>query len=150
MEEKIKIPVYHVYRKGIRNFSSIDNFLENVNSSKIYLIDDNTFRGREINFKVLKEISPVIETWYEANIRWIDDVTDILVAGAEISVMAGEKINERLLKNVLKITNNVAIHSDDDFLLEKFIENGGFYVITDIPFLKGKRFIIKDEWLIEV
>ncbi len=150
MEEKIRIPIYHVYKKGIKNFKNLDEFIDNVKSEKIYLIDDQTFKGKEINFKVLKEISQIFETWYEANIRWPEDVTDIIISGAEISVISGPKVNEKLLKNILKITNNVALHSNEENLLNIFIDNGGNYIITDIPFYKGKRFIIKDDWLIEL
>ena len=134
--EKLSIPIFYMERKTIRGFRNIDEFIDNVRDNEIYLIDISTFRGRDINFKILTRLSAIYSVWYDGNLRWKDDVSDILLSGAKIAVLSGKKINDNFISKILSITENVALKSDDEELLLKFRDMGGRIAITNI-FLDG-------------
>jgi len=134
--EKLSIPIFYMERKTIRGFRNIDEFIDNVRDNEIYLIDVSTFRGRDINFKILTRLSAIYSVWYDGNLRWKDDVSDILLSGAKIAVLSGKKINDNFISKILSITENVALKSDDEELLLKFRDMGGRIAITNI-FLDG-------------
>jgi len=134
--EKLSIPIFYMERKTIRGFRNVDEFIDNVRDNEIYLIDVLTFRGRDINFKILTRLSAIYSVWYDGNLRWKDDVSDILLSGAKIAVLSGKKINDNFISKILSITENVALKSDDEELLLKFRDMGGRIAITNI-FLDG-------------
>jgi len=134
--EKLSIPIFYMERKTIRGFRNVDEFIDNVRDNEIYLIDVSTFRGRDINFKILTRLSAIYSVWYDGNLRWKDDVSDILLSGAKIAVLSGKKINDNFISKILSITENVALKSDDEELLLKFRDMGGRIAITNI-FLDG-------------
>lgn len=128
--ERSSIPVFYMERKTIRGFSSVDDFIENVKEDEIYVVDLPSFRGRDINFKILSRLSSIFSVWYDGNTRWKDDVSDIILSGAKIAVISGKKINDKFISNALSITENVALKSDDEHLLLHFRELGGKIAIT--------------------
>ncbi|MGC8565042.1 MAG: hypothetical protein ACP5R0_03395 [Thermoplasmata archaeon] len=134
--EKLSIPIFYMDRKTIKGFRNVDEFIDNVKDSEIYIIDSPTFRGRDINFKILSRLSAIYGVWYDGNLRWKDDVSDILLSGAKIAVLSGKKINDDFISKILSITENVALKSDDEELLLKFRGMGGRIAITNI-FLDG-------------
>ncbi|MEM4877832.1 MAG: HisA/HisF-related TIM barrel protein, partial [Thermoplasmata archaeon] len=107
--EKISIPVFYLERKGMRGYASLDEFVNNVTEREIYVVDLPSFKGRDINLKYLSKISNIYDVWYESNVRWIDDIYDILLSGAKIVVLGSKKVNENFLKSTIKYTENIAL-----------------------------------------
>lgn len=148
--EKISIPVYYMERKTIRGFNSVDDFIDNVKENEIYLIDQPSFRFRDINFKILSRLSSIYNVWYDGNVRWSEDVSDIILSGAKIAVLSGKKINENFISRVLTLTENVALKSDNKDLLIKFKELGGKIAITNTQIDGLQIFILTEGRLVEL
>ncbi|MDP8012096.1 MAG: hypothetical protein ACP5F1_01395 [Thermoplasmata archaeon] len=129
--DKFSIPIYYIERKTIKGFKNLDEFIDNVKSGEIYLVDQPTFKGRDINFKILTRLSALYGVWYDFNSRWIDDVSDAIISGAKIVVISGKKVNISFVTDALSITENVALKSNDENLISKFRELGGKYLISD-------------------
>ncbi|MBD6955295.1 MAG: hypothetical protein ACP5G5_05795 [Thermoplasmata archaeon] len=144
------IPIYYLEKRGVKGYESIGNFIESVHQKEIYLIDTNSFRGRDINLKVLSRIAPIYDVWFESNIRWRDDVIDILLAGSKIAVLGGRRVNENFLISIMENTDNIALKSNDEGLIKKFISIGGKIVITDLDIDAPERYVQKEGRLLKI
>ncbi|MEL9999138.1 MAG: HisA/HisF-related TIM barrel protein [Thermoplasmata archaeon] len=148
--EKISIPVFYLERKGMRGYASLDEFVNNVTEREIYVVDLPSFKGRDINLKYLSKISNIYDVWYESNVRWIDDIYDILLSGAKIVVLGSKKVNENFLKSTIKYTENIALKSDDENLIKIFFNIGGKMFITSINLDLPRKFNFLNGRLVEL
>jgi hypothetical protein len=148
MEQNI-IDIFYLEKKGIKGYASIKEFIEKIKQREIYMVDTNSFRGRDINLKLLSKLTSVYDIWFESNIRWKDDVYDIILTGAKIAVLGGRKVDEKFLYSIIEVTDNIALKSNDENLLKIFISLGGKIVITDLEVDAPKRFRVMDGRLVE-
>jgi len=146
----MEIPVFNLTKKGIEGYKSIDEFFQNVKDKTIYVIDLDSLKGKEINFKILSKISKIYDVWYEFNARWMNDVSDVLISGAKIAVMSGERIKNKVIKHSLEITEDLALRSEDFNTLKFFVENGGKIIISSIHFENVRNFRVIDGKLVEI
>ncbi len=146
----MEMPVFVLTKKGIEGYTSIDEFFENVKDKVIYVIDKDSLRGKDINFKILSKLSKIYEVWYEFNARWMNDVSDVLISGAKVAVMSGDRIKMKLIKHSLEITEDLALRSEDFNTLKYFVENGGKIIISSIHFENVRNFKIVDGKVVEV
>ncbi len=148
--EKISIPVFYLEKRTIRGFGSLDEFIDGVKEKEIYVVDVPSFRGRDINFKLLSKIANIYGVWYEANIRWKDDVYDIILSGAKVAVLGTKKVDEEFLAYSLQYTDNIALKSDDEDLVKKFLNMGGKIFITSLGLELPRKFKLTDGRLVEI
>lgn len=148
--EKMSIPLFYLEKKGIKGYVSIDDFIESVKEREIYLVDSQSFRGRDINLRVLSRLASLYDVWFDSNVRWRDDVYDIILTGAKVAVLSGRKVNEKFLRSIMETTDNVALKSNDEELVREFVSMGGRIVITDLNIDVPKRYMISEGRLIEI
>jgi len=120
--------VHTVKRKRIDGLK-IDEFIDNCESSSLYLIDIDPYFGREMNFKVYRELSGIYDLWIDAASRKIEDVMDVLVSDAEVAVLTGIYFWDKL-DELLEMTENVAMKSIYEKHINEFIKLGGKIIIV--------------------
>ncbi len=147
---KMSIPIFYIEKKTIKGFKNVDDFIDNVKESDIYLIDQLTFKGKDMNFKILSRLSALYGVWYDFNTRWVNDVSDAIISGAKVVVISGKKINYSFISKILSITENVALKSDDESLILIFKELGGKYVISNFTFDGLDIFRIENGRLVQI
>ncbi len=125
----------HLVRKKKIDGMRIDEFVENCDESKIYLLDMDPYFGKEMNFKVYRELSGIYNIWIDAAPRNVEDVMDILVSDADFAVITGVYFRDPL-EELLEITENVAMRSIFKKYVDEFINAGGKIVILPRNMIK--------------
>jgi len=119
--------VHTVRRKKVDGLK-IDEFIDSCESSKLYLIDIDPYFGREMNFKVYRELSGIFDLWIDAAPRRVEDAMDVLISDAEIAVITGIYFWDPI-ESILEITENIALKSIYPEHAEEFVNAGGKVVI---------------------
>lgn len=84
---------------------------------RVYVVDIEGVRMRRPQFEFLQELAQGKEMWVDAGARNVDEVMDVIVAGASRAVMSTRTLQEaREISRALKLTTQVAF--------EVVVENG--------------------------
>jgi hypothetical protein len=129
------IEIHTVRRKRIDGMK-VDEFVERYEHSKVYLIDVDPHLGREMNFKVYRELSGIYDMWIDAAPRKVEDVVDVLISDAEIAIITGAHFRDSY-EEVLEIAENVALRSIYPNEVNAFIRAGGKIVILPRNIIEG-------------
>ncbi len=121
------LEVHTVRRKRIDG-KKIDDFVEECEASKLYLIDVDTYFGREMNFKVYRELSGIFDLWLDSSPRKIEDVMDVLISDADVAVITGVYFWDSL-DDLMGLSDNVAMKSIFEKHIIDFMNAGGKLVI---------------------
>ncbi len=121
------LEVHTIKRKRIDGLK-IDDFIEKCDSQNLYLIDIDPYFGKEMNFKVYRELSGIYDLWIDAASRRIEDVMDVLVSDADVAVITGVYFWDSL-KDLIDLTDNVAMKSIYEKHIDEFVKLGGKIVI---------------------
>ncbi len=123
----------------------IDRFVEECEDSRIYLLDIDPYFGREMNFRVYRELSGIYDMWIDSAPRRVEDVVDVLVSDAEVAVLNGFYFWDPL-DELLEMTDNVAMRSVSEDHFERFLAAGGKIVILPRNMLDrfeaGEKYVI--------
>ncbi len=122
------LKVHTIKRKRIDGMK-IKDFIESCEDTKLYLLDIDPYFGREMNFKVYRELSGIFDIWIDSAPRKVEDVIDALVSDAEVSVITGVYMWDPI-EEIFKITENVAMKSIYPKHISSFLEEGGEKVIV--------------------
>ena len=122
------IPVHLVRRKRIDGLK-VDDFVENCDCNTIYLLDLDTYFGREMNFRIYHELEGIFNMWIDSSPRVIEDVMDVLISSADMAVIMGIYFRGNM-DELLSLTENVAMKSIFDEDIENFLNRGGYTIIT--------------------
>ena len=122
------LKVHTVKRKRIDGMK-IKDFIEYCEDTKLYLLDIDPYFGREMNFKVYRELSGIFDIWIDSAPRRVEDVIDALVSDAEVSVITGVYMWDPI-EEIFNITENVAMKSIYPNHISSFLEEGGEKVIV--------------------
>lgn len=77
---------------------------------RLYVIDLDGVKSRRPQFEYLQEISQGKEMWVDAGPRNVDEVMDVIVAGASRAVMSTRTLESaREISRTLKLTSQVAL-----------------------------------------
>ncbi len=128
------IPVHEVRKKRVDGMK-VDEFIENCDEDTLYLLDIDTYFGKEMNFKVYRELEGIYNLWIDATPRLIEDVMDILISNADLAVITGIYFRDDL-EELLELTESVAMKSIFTEDIENFLNVGGYTVITSPIILK--------------
>ncbi|MGB9636714.1 MAG: hypothetical protein ACPL1Y_05645 [Thermoplasmata archaeon] len=79
----------------------------------IYIVDMDGFDEGTPQLDLLSEISDMLSIWVEANSKNVDDVSDILVAGADIAVLNLKNLALDEIQKICEETQSVAFLIDD-------------------------------------
>ncbi len=120
--------MHTVKRKRIDGMK-IKDFIEYCEDTKLYLLDIDPYFGREMNFKVYRELSGIFDIWIDSAPRRVEDVIDALVSDAEVSVITGVYMWDPI-EEIFNITENVAMKSIYPNHISSFLEEGGEKVIV--------------------
>ncbi len=135
----------HLVRRKRVDGMKIDEFIDNCESSRIYLLDVDPYFGREMNFKVYRELSGIFDLWIDSAPRKVEDVVDVLISDAEIAVLTGVYFWDSL-DELLEMTDNVAMRSVFPRHIERFLAAGGKIVILPRNMLNdfgsGEKYVI--------
>ena len=119
-------------------------FMDRCEDSKLYLLDIDPYFGKEMNFKVYRELSGLYDIWIDAASRKIEDVMDILIFDAEIAVLSGIYFWDEL-SELLELTDNVAMKSIFSKHIVDFVKVGGKIVILPknlVNEFEGEKYIM--------
>ena len=122
------LKVHTVRRKRIDGMK-IKDFIESCEDTKLYLLDIDPYFGKEMNFKVYRELSGIFDIWIDAAPRRVEDVIDALVSDAEVSVITGVYMWDSIAE-IFNMTENVAMKSIYPNHISSFLEEGGEKVIV--------------------
>ncbi len=125
------LKLHTVKRKRIDGMK-IKEFVENCNESTLYLLDVDSHRGHEMNFKVYRSLSGIYEMWIDAAPRRSEDIMDILVIGGEYAVINDLYLYPLVLEDTLKMSDSVIYKSYNLKRIEKFTGMGGEKVLTSL------------------
>jgi uncharacterized protein related to proFAR isomerase len=107
----------------------VDRFVEECDDSQIYLIDIDPYFGKEMNFKVYRELAGIYDLWIDAASRKVEDVMDVLVSDAEVAVITGVYFWDPL-EELMDMTDSVAMKSIFQKHIDEFIKLGGKIIIV--------------------
>ena len=128
------IPV-HLVRKKRVDGKKIDDFIEECEDDTLYLIDLDPYFGREMNFRVYRELEGIFKMWIDSSPRVVEDVMDMLISSADMAVISGIYLRDDL-EEILNLTDNVAMKSIFDKDIENFLNHGGYTIITSPRILR--------------
>ncbi|MEM3445081.1 MAG: HisA/HisF-related TIM barrel protein [Thermoplasmata archaeon] len=136
---RLRIENYSVVDKAGKTLigtEKILDFFEQISEEKemLYILDLNGFREGTPHLDLLSEISDFIPLWVEANSRSVEDVSDILMAGAEKVVLDLGKIEKKTLMEIGEETGNIVLLLDDEGInraeeFHNFLRRGGEVVL---------------------
>jgi len=136
----------HTIKGGRIDGMSISKFVEVNEESLLYLLDIDSYLGREMNFKIYDELSGIFELWIDAAPRRHYDVMDILVSGGNMAIIMDHFMKPREIEKSVEITENIILKSFSFEIIEKFIMVGGKKVITSpniASLLSGEIYVLK-------
>ncbi len=125
----------HLVRKKRVDELKVDQFIESCEEDTLYLLDVDTYFGREMNFKVYRELEGIYKLWIDATPRVIEDVMDVLISNADMAVITGIYFRDDL-EELLELTESVTMKSIFTEDIENFLSVGGYTVITSPIILK--------------
>ena len=125
----------HIVRRKRIDGEKIDDFVENCDEDTLYLLDLDTYFGREMNFRVYRELEGIYRMWIDSSPRIIEDVMDVLISSADIAVITGIYFRDDI-EELLNLTENVAMKSIFDEDIENFLNQGGYTIITSPRILR--------------
>ena len=128
----------HIVRRKRIDGEKIDDFVENYEEDTIYLLDLDTYFGREMNFRVYRELEGIYRMWIDSSPRIIEDVMDVLISSADIAVITGVYFRDDI-EELLDLTENVAMKSIFDEDIENFLNHGGYTIITSPRILRNVK-----------
>ncbi len=123
--------IHNLRRRRIDN-KRVNDFIEECDEKKLYILDIDSYLGREMNFKIYRELEGIYELWIDSAPRTNEDVMDILVSGGDVAVIMNEFLRKREMEKIIEITDNIALKSIFIDNLKKFIELGGKIIISSV------------------
>ncbi len=125
------LKIHNVRRRRIDN-KRINDFIEECDEKKLYILDIDSYLGREMNFKVYRELEGIYEIWIDSAPRINEDVMDILVSGGNIAVLMKEFLRKKELEKIIEVTDNIALKSIFMENIKEFINMGGKIIISSV------------------
>ena len=123
------VKIHHVRRKRIDNMR-LDEFIDECDEKTLYLLDIDPYMGREMNFKVYRELEGIYELWIDSAPRSSEDVMDILVSGGNMAVIMREFLMDGEMEKIVEMTENIALKSIFIEYLKEFVNMGGKKIIS--------------------
>ena len=141
------IPLLHIKKRKIVNhknieISNIEYLLEDFKDKRIYLYDHDGLNKNKPNLCLYQKFSKYHDLWIDAGFRFIGDLYDSIIAGAESitirkELWTGTEIEK--LKDITecKIYNNIKNTNLPNRSNKLFKNIDGYVILGDISFLKN-------------
>jgi hypothetical protein len=121
-----------------RKIVESDALLE-YDSGPLWVVDEDFKRGKELNFVLYDDLSSLYTLYLDAEASHVDDIEDSLTAGAEM-VTISERTDRKKIRDILSLTEAVIFYlREDEGKAHYFLQNGGFYIFSDMDIIKGVR-----------
>ncbi|MCX8173603.1 MAG: HisA/HisF-related TIM barrel protein [Thermoplasmata archaeon] len=115
---RLRIENYNVVdaaRKVRVGTDTILDFFERISEENevLYILDLNGIKEGTPHLDLLSEISDLVPVWVEANSKSVEDVSDLLMAGAEKAVLHTGMVGPSTLQKIADETANFALVLDE-------------------------------------
>ena len=141
------IPLLHIKKRKIVNhknieISNIESLLEEFKDKRIYLFDHDGLNKNKPNLCLYQKFSKYHNLWIDAGFRFIGDLYDSIIAGADSITIRKELWTDTEIEKLKDITD-CKIYTDINSTnlpnrSNKLFKNiDGYVILGDISFLKN-------------
>ena len=141
------IPLLHIKKRKIVNnknieISNIEYLLEDFKDKRIYLFDHDGLNKNKPNLCLYQKFSKYHDLWIDAGYRFIGDLYDSIIAGAESITIRKELWTDTEIEKLKDITeckiyNNINSTNLPNRSNKLFKNIDGYVILDDISFLKN-------------